>query len=220
VIWVGYFANQNDATAREKSIQLLNELITDALELAPDCLTYLLKLDCQEILRFCAIPQVMAIATLDKLYANPDVFTGVVKIRKGLSCKLISRTNSIAQVHETFHQFAQSILKQAAKERSRGVLDPSYGRTVSACETILDLTETEARKQSQARLVRSTVCVIPLVAAAVLRCAPAAVDRLGGKWQAAIQTGLVLSAVALYRWGPWTVHSDLKPADELKKKTA
>jgi farnesyl-diphosphate farnesyltransferase len=70
VIWVGYFANQNDATAREKSIQLLNELITDALELAPDCLTYLLKLDCQEILRFCAIPQVMAIARLDKCYAT------------------------------------------------------------------------------------------------------------------------------------------------------
>jgi farnesyl-diphosphate farnesyltransferase len=52
---LGYFANKNDAEAREKSIQLLNELVTDALELAPDCLAYLLKLDCQEIFRFCAI---------------------------------------------------------------------------------------------------------------------------------------------------------------------
>jgi farnesyl-diphosphate farnesyltransferase len=220
---LGYFANQNDATAREKSIQLLNELVTDALELAPDCLAYLLKLDCQEIFRFCAIPQVMAIATLDKCYANPDVFTGVVKIRKGLSCKLILRTNNLAQVHETFYQFAQSIIQQAASQRSRGVVDPSYNRTVRACETIMDLTESQARKQSRSRLMRSTVCTVPVIAAALLRYVsvrPSASDRSGGKWQTAIQTGLIVSAVALYRWGPWTVRSNLKPADDLKKKTA
>ena len=62
----------------------LNELVTDALELAPDCLAYLSQLRCAEIFRFCAIPQVMAIATLNELYGNPKVFTGVVKIRKGL----------------------------------------------------------------------------------------------------------------------------------------
>jgi farnesyl-diphosphate farnesyltransferase len=221
---LGYFANQNDTEAREKSIQLLNELVTDALELAPDCLAYLLKLDCQEIFRFCAIPQVMAIATLDKCYANPDVFTGVVKIRKGLSCKLILRTNNLAQVHETFYQFAQSIIKQAAAQRSRGVVDPSYTRTVRACETIMDLTESQARKQIRSRWMRSTVCTVPVVAAALMNYVtvrPAASDRSGaGKWQTAIQAGLVVSAVALYRWGPWTVSSNLKPADDLKKKTA
>ena len=36
-----------------------------------------------EVFRFCAIPQIMAIATLRELYSNPKVFTGVVKIRKG-----------------------------------------------------------------------------------------------------------------------------------------
>jgi farnesyl-diphosphate farnesyltransferase len=219
---LGYFSNQNDPQAREKSIQCLNELVTDALELAPDCLAYLLKLDCQEIFRFCAIPQVMAIATLNKCYANPDVFTGVVKIRKGLSCKLIMRTNNLAQVHETFYQFAHSIIKQAASQRSRGVVDPSYSRTVRACETIIELTESQARLQIRARWMRSTVCTAPLAVAALLRyvTVPAVVDRVGGKWQTAIQTGLIVSAVALYRWGPWTVRSNLKAADDLKKKMA
>ena len=81
---LGYFVDQSDPMVRQQSRLLLNELVTDALELAPDCLAYLSLLNCEEIFRFCAIPQVMAIATLDKLYDNLDVFTGVVKIRKGL----------------------------------------------------------------------------------------------------------------------------------------
>ena len=48
----------------------------------------------EEVFRFCAIPQVMAIATLSELYNNPKVFTGVVKIRKGMSAKLILDTKT------------------------------------------------------------------------------------------------------------------------------
>jgi len=43
------------------SLHCLNELVIDALELVPDCLTYLSKLNCPEIFRFCAIPQVIPI---------------------------------------------------------------------------------------------------------------------------------------------------------------
>ena len=114
---LGYFTNQNDPEVRKRSLECLNELVTDALELAPDCLAYMSKLQCQEIFRFCAIPQVMAIATLEKCYANADVFTGVVKIRKGLSCKLILRTNNLDEVHETFYQFATKIVSQAFRVR-------------------------------------------------------------------------------------------------------
>jgi farnesyl-diphosphate farnesyltransferase len=48
----------------------------------------------KEIFRFCAITQVMAIATLAELYNNPLVFTGVVKIRKGLAVLLINDTQT------------------------------------------------------------------------------------------------------------------------------
>ncbi|EEC47592.1 predicted protein, partial [Phaeodactylum tricornutum CCAP 1055/1] len=101
---LGYFAQSiGTDDGRDRALGCLNELVTDALELVPDCLTYLARLQCQEIFRFCAIPQVMAIATLDKCYHNVNVFTGVVKIRKGLSCKLLLRTNTLSQVHETFY---------------------------------------------------------------------------------------------------------------------
>jgi hypothetical protein len=66
---------------------------------------------------------------------------------------MILRTNNLAQVHETFYQFAQSIIKQAASQRSRGVVDPLYNGTVRACVTIMDLTESQAHKQSWSRLM-------------------------------------------------------------------
>jgi farnesyl-diphosphate farnesyltransferase len=55
---LGYFTNQSDPVVKRKAVECLNELVTDALELVPDCLEYMSKLRCAEIFRFCAIPQV------------------------------------------------------------------------------------------------------------------------------------------------------------------
>nr|AYV97147.1 isopentenyl diphosphate isomerase/squalene synthase [Haslea ostrearia] len=157
---LGYFANQESAEVRVKSLECLNELITDALELVPDCLKYLSKIKCVEIFRFCAIPQVMAIATLTKCYANPDVFTGVVKIRKGMSCKLILRTNTNDEVHETFYVFAKAIANTALSQRQAGVVDPSFKRTIKVCETICEGTEAAYSRQVQARRLPMLACLV------------------------------------------------------------
>jgi farnesyl-diphosphate farnesyltransferase len=156
---LGYFTNQNDPEVKERSLQCLNELVTDALELTPDCLNYLSKLQCTEIFRFCAIPQVMAIATLDYCYANSDVFTGVVKIRKGTSCKLILRTNNLDEVHDSFYQFARSVLNKANVNRALGVKDPSYARTVKICETVVEMTAAAHNKQNRARKIKMLAVV-------------------------------------------------------------
>ncbi|CAE7314440.1 FDFT1, partial [Symbiodinium microadriaticum] len=73
----------------EQALLCLNDLVADALELVPDSLECPLRLETPSIYRFCAIPQVMAIATLAACFDNPLVFTGVVKIRKGLTARLI-----------------------------------------------------------------------------------------------------------------------------------
>jgi farnesyl-diphosphate farnesyltransferase len=165
---LGYFVNQSDPLVREKSLECLNELVTDALELAPDCLAYMALLKCDEVFRFCAIPQVMAIATLQKCYSNSDVFTGVVKIRKGLSCKLILRTNNLDQVHATFYEFAQAIIAQANKERNKGVTDPNYTRTIRACEVICDTTRPAAQKAKRTRWLMGGVVLAAIGAIAYL----------------------------------------------------
>lgn len=157
---LGYFSNQNDDEARVKSLYCLNELVTDALTLVPDCLAYLSKLKCSEVFRFCAIPQVMAIATLDKCFNNCDVFTGVVKIRKGLSCKLINNTLDIASVHQVFYDFAASISKKAEKAKLKGFDDPAFEQTMKVCENIRELTAAGANeKKTSAKMTMKLLSV-------------------------------------------------------------
>lgn len=52
----------------------------------------------------------MAIATLSDLYNNPKVFTGVVKIRKGLTAKLILQSTNIRGLHVWFNKLSNDIL--------------------------------------------------------------------------------------------------------------
>ena len=84
--------------SRSSALHCLNFLVADALELVPDALEYLRRVKTPQVFKFCAIPQVMAIATLDACFDNPRVFTGVVKIRKGMAARLILACGSIAPV--------------------------------------------------------------------------------------------------------------------------
>lgn len=77
-VWKIYSLSQTlgelaDASARQRAVHCLNHLVTNALEHVPECLRYMDMLRTEEVFRFCAIPQVMAIATLSDLYNNPKV---------------------------------------------------------------------------------------------------------------------------------------------------
>jgi hypothetical protein len=78
--------------------------------------------------------QVMAIATLDKVYNNKDVFSGVVKVRKGLAVKMIMTCGTLPGIKSWFHQFATEI------KRRTPPTDPSAARTLAICDKILKLT--------------------------------------------------------------------------------
>ena len=61
---------------------VLSDMLLDAMQHATRALDYLSLLRDQSVFNFCAIPQVMAIATIELMFANPDVFRRNVKIRK------------------------------------------------------------------------------------------------------------------------------------------
>lgn len=207
---LGYFANPSSPQVAGKALECLNELVTDALELVPDCLTYMDKLECAEIFRFCAIPQVMAIATLAKCYNNQDVFTGVVKIRKGLSCKLLLRTNNIAEVHQTFNDFAMTILKKAKAARASGVVDPSFDRTASVCERIIQLTSLAASKQRHMQTRRLVTCGAILGLGLLY-------GEYGTHSKSLVLAGCAVASSLLWHLGPWVVSSSLRDADALEQ---
>lgn len=111
-IWSKYAPSLLDLRTGDtsKSLECLNELILDAYKHVPAVIRYLETIQNPKVFKFCAIPQVMAIATLERLVNNPDVFTGVVKIRKGLMLSLFQHTAGIEEVKGIFSTYSDALL--------------------------------------------------------------------------------------------------------------
>lgn len=149
---LGELAQQEN---RVKAVECLNHLVTNALECVPECLEYLDLLKTPEVFRFCAIPQIMAMATLSELYGNPLVFTGVVKIRKGQAACLILDSNSVDDVHKWFNSLAQSIMSRVKAQ------DPNAKKTQAMCRQIMQLTAAKtlaARFRAGCSTVNALAC--------------------------------------------------------------
>jgi hypothetical protein len=111
----------------DKAIQCVNHIITDTLEHSQDCLSYLDQLHDKDVFRFCAIPQIMAIATLSECYNNRKIFTGVLKIRKGLAARMIQDCDNMKSVKKWFAKFASKIMNSVERD------DPNAKRTIEYC---------------------------------------------------------------------------------------
>jgi len=109
-IWSKYtdrIENFKDPKNSAKAVQCLNHMVANALSHAVDVMDYMKLLKHPDVFRFCAIPQVMAIATLYECYNNPDVFTSEVKIRKPLAVKLILETATYEHVAAVFKEYVK-----------------------------------------------------------------------------------------------------------------
>lgn len=140
-----------------QALLCLNDLVADALELVPDSLEYLERLRTPSIYRFCAIPQVMAMATLVACFDNPHLFTGVVKIRKGLTVRLIIGTiDGPDSVHWWFARLAREVAASIESGSCVGASGEVGVRLGRACARIADRTRVRAarceskRRQQQA----------------------------------------------------------------------
>ncbi|KAH7402480.1 farnesyl-diphosphate farnesyl transferase-like protein [Pyrenochaeta sp. MPI-SDFR-AT-0127] len=95
---------------KEKALNASSEMILTALTRADDCLYYLAGLREQSVFNFCAIPQSMAIATLDACFQNPALFKKNVKITKGEACQLmVESSQNLQLVCEVFRRYARKI---------------------------------------------------------------------------------------------------------------
>lgn len=121
-IWSKYTDKlpQFHTTARDKGVQCINELVLNALGHANDVLTYLSLITESTSFNFCAIPQVMAIATLAEIYNNVNVLDRNVKIRKGTTCSLILNSRTLPDVVSIFRHYVRVINQKS------DVRDPNY----------------------------------------------------------------------------------------------
>ncbi|XP_036405625.1 squalene synthase isoform X2 [Megalops cyprinoides] len=128
----------------DSALACLNMLVTDALRHVPDVISYLTRLRNQSVFNFCAIPQVMAIATLSACYNNPQVFQGVVKIRKGQAVTLMMQATNMGAVRAIISQYSQEILQKVS------LTDPTRDKTLLILEVIREKTLSQDTLPSRA----------------------------------------------------------------------
>ncbi|KAH7106306.1 farnesyl-diphosphate farnesyltransferase [Auriculariales sp. MPI-PUGE-AT-0066] len=116
--------------ARQRALWVLSEMILDTLRHAEDALDYLSLLRNQSVFNFCAIPQVMAMATLDLCFMNESVLERSVKIRKAAAVEIIMKSTNPRDVAYIFRDYARTIRQKAIPA------DPSYMRICVATSRI------------------------------------------------------------------------------------
>ncbi len=130
-IWskhVDKFEDLFDPKNQEAALNCSSEMVLNSLNHADQCLFYLAGLKEQSVFNFAAIPQSMAIATLELVFRNPNIFKKNVKITKGEACRIMMQsTQNLKLVCEVFRQFTRKIHKKNTPR------DPNFLKISIAC---------------------------------------------------------------------------------------
>lgn len=130
-IWSKHVTNFEDLfkpESKEAALNCSSEMVLNSLHHADECLFYLAGLKEQSVFNFAAIPQSMAIATLELVFRNPDIFKKNVKITKGEACRIMTQsTQSLKLVCEVFRTFTRKIHKRNSPR------DPNFVKISVAC---------------------------------------------------------------------------------------
>ncbi|PHH89523.1 hypothetical protein CDD83_5856 [Cordyceps sp. RAO-2017] len=136
-----------DPKHRDKAVNCVSEMVLDALKHAEECLFYMAGMREQSVFNFVAIPQTMAIATLELVFRNPAVLERNVKITKGDACQIMfESTQNLHTVCEVFRRYARRI---HAKNDPR---DPNFLAISVRCAKIEQFIETLFPRQDPKQL--------------------------------------------------------------------
>jgi len=141
----------HDQPHSAESLACINEMVTNALVHVSNCILYLNMIRDPKVFRFCAIPQVMAMATLAKIYNNPNVYTEVVKIRKGIAAKMMLDTTDMDKVKKYMEQFVQTIREKL------NTADPNYTLTKKRLNRIIEALDDVKYAQRAQPVLETTV---------------------------------------------------------------
>lgn len=123
---------------REAALNCSSEMVLNALEHVEECLFYLAGLREQSVFNFCAIPQAMAIATLELCFRNEVMFQRNIKITKGDACRMMMEsTQNLYVLGGTFRRYARLIHKKNTPK------DPNFLKISIACGQVSAPLESE-----------------------------------------------------------------------------
>jgi farnesyl-diphosphate farnesyltransferase len=121
------FKDLFDKKHEEAALNVNSEMCLLSLAHINECLFYLAGIKEQSVFNFAAIPQVMAIATLELVFRNPAVYEKNVKIKKGDACQLIIDSTNLRQVCTIFRKYLAKIHKRNTPK------DPNFLAISVAC---------------------------------------------------------------------------------------
>lgn len=133
-IWskhVEKFEDLFDPNNIEAALNCSSEMVLNSLRHVDDCLFYMAGIKDQSVFNFVAIPQAMAIATLELAFRNPEIFRRNVKITKGDACELMMQSSqNLRSVCEIFKRYVKRILKKNTPK------DPNFLAISIACAKV------------------------------------------------------------------------------------
>jgi len=139
-IWAGHVDEWEDLFKpenREAALDCSSDMVLNALNHADECLFYLAGLREQSVFNFCAIPQSMAIATLDLCFRNANMFERNIKITKGQACQLmLESTQNVRVVCDVFRRYIRNIHKKNTPK------DPNFLKISVVCGKVEKFIET------------------------------------------------------------------------------
>ena len=119
---------------KEKALACQSEMVLTALHHVDDCLFYLAGIKDQSVFNFCAIPQGMAIATLELCFRNYTMFERNIKISKGQACQIMTESTQNLQVLcDLFKRYVRKI------HRKNNPQDPNFLKISIACGKVSSL---------------------------------------------------------------------------------
>jgi farnesyl-diphosphate farnesyltransferase len=134
----------------QKAMYVLSTMLLDALRHSTKALDYLSLIREQSIFNFCAIPQIMAIATINSMMGNADVFKRNVKIRKSQAVQLILKAVNPRDVSYVFLDYSAQ-MRQKLKPSDPNFLQWSIqlAKIEQWCETYYPSFVTAATENRQ-----------------------------------------------------------------------
>jgi farnesyl-diphosphate farnesyltransferase len=134
-VWSKYVTNFDelfDPKNIKKALGCSSEMVLNSLRHADECLFYMAGIKDQSVFNFVAIPQAMAIATLELVFQNPDIFKKNVKITKGDACQLMMESSqNLRTMCDIFKRYARRIAKK------NNPTDPNFLEISIACGKVI-----------------------------------------------------------------------------------
>jgi len=133
-IWskhVDQFEDLFDGKYREAALTCSSEMVLNSLKHGEECLMYMAGISSQ-VFNFVAIPQTMAIATLELVFQNPLMFDRNVKITKGDAAQVMMESQNFQSVCVVFRRYVRRI----RNKNNNNPKDPNFLNINMACDKV------------------------------------------------------------------------------------